>query len=307
MENRNGASKDAVARGLGWFSVGLGAAQIVAPRAISRLIGLKADGTYAVVMRAMGFRELATGIGILTRRRPAGWLWARVAGDGLDLALLAAADAKSRGRAAAAMAAVAGVTVPDVLESLRVGRDTYPSEERSDGIRVRAAVTIRQPRDEVYAFWRNLENFPTFMSHVESVAAQDGRTHWKVTAPVGTVEWDAEIVEERDGELISWRAVPGSGVDNSGTVRFSDAPQGRGTEIRVELRYDPPAGGIGTVVAKLFGEDPEQQVKDDLRRLKQLLETGEIPVSEGSPEGQTARRQLLQKDANPASLEGAVA
>jgi uncharacterized membrane protein len=143
------------------------------------------------------------------------------------------------------------------------------------------------------------------MTHVESVQASDGRSHWTVKSPAGTVEWDADIVEERQGELISWRALPGAKVDNEGTVRFVDAPKERGTEIHVDLVYDPPAGGIGTVVAKLFGEDPEQQVKDDLRRLKQLLETGDIPVSEGSPEGWSARQMLRQKDATPESLRGA--
>ena len=301
-----GVGKDAAARALGWFSLALGAAQLAAPRSVARLIGVKGGGRHSAVMRAVGVRELATGMGILARRRPAGWVWARVAGDAVDLALLAAAERKRRTRVAAAAAAVAGVTVTDVLESLRLSRDTYPSEEREDGLRVRASVTVRPPRDDVYAFWRDFENFPSFMSHVESVDVSGDHSRWTVTAPVGTVSWDARIVEERERELISWRSIVGSGVDNSGTVRFVDAPGGRGTEIHVEMRYDPPAGGLGALVAKLFGEEPEQQVKDDLRRLKQLLEAGEILVSEGNPEGRTARRMLRQKPANPSALEGAV-
>ena len=297
--------KDAVARALGWFSLALGAAQLAAPRSVARLIGVKGGGRHGAVMRAVGVREVATGMGILARRRPAGWVWARVVGDAMDLALLAAAERKRRTRVAAAAAAVVGVTVPDLLESLRLSRDTYPSEEREDGLRVRASVTVKQPRNEVFAFWRNFENFPSFMSHVESVEVTGDRSSWTANAPVGTVSWEAEIVEERERELISWRSIGGSRVDNSGAVRFVDAPGGRGTEIHVEMQYDPPAGGLGAVVAKLFGEEPEQQVKDDLRRLKQLLETGEIVVSDGSPDGQSARRLLRQKRANPGALEGA--
>jgi uncharacterized membrane protein len=302
-------AKDAVARGLGWFSLGLGVAQIAAPRGVARLIGLRADGTHAAVMRAVGVREVAAGVGILARRRPAGWLWSRVAGDVMDLALLAAADTRRRPRVAAAMAAVAGVTVPDLLESLRLSRNVSPAEETEDGLHVRAAVTIRRPRQEVYSFWQDFENFPSFMDHVEAVETTgEGRSHWTVKAPGGrTVEWDAETVESRPNELISWRSLPGAKVENSGTVRFADATLDRGTEVHVDLRYDPPTGGLGAVVAKFFGEEPQQQVKDDLRRLKQFLETGDIPVSEGNPDGHTARRLKKQEPASPRALEGAVA
>lgn len=170
-------------------------------------------------------------------------------------------------------------------------------------VEVKAAVTVRRPRPEVYAFWWDLEGFPDFMIHLESVQLTgDRHSHWVATAPAGrTVEWEAEIVEERENELIAWRSLPGADVHNEGRVRFVDAPRGQGTEIHVELSYDAPAGAAGDLLAKLFGEQPEQQVKDDLRRAKQILETGEVVRSEGSPEGISARRQARQRPAQARS------
>ena len=146
------------------------------------------------------------------------------------------------------------------------------------------SVTIRQPVEMVYAFWRNFENLPRFMNHLESVRVTgDRQSHWVAKAPAGqTVEWDAETVEDRRDELIAWRSLPGSSVPNSGQVRFEPAAGGRGTEVHVELRYDPPGGKLGALVAKLFGEEPAQQVAGDLRRLKQVLETGEVLHSDAS-------------------------
>ena len=150
-------------------------------------------------------------------------------------------------------------------------------------IRVNHSVTINLPADVVYGFWRDLENLPRFMIHLEMVETTGARSHWVARAPAGkTVEWDAEIIEDIPGEKISWRSVEGSQIPNAGSVRFTPAPGGRGTEVRVELRYDPPGGALGATVAKIFGEDPRQQVQDDLRRFKQLKETGEITRSEAS-------------------------
>jgi uncharacterized membrane protein len=154
-------------------------------------------------------------------------------------------------------------------------------------LQVSKSVTIKCPREEVYRFWRNLENLPRFMIHLESVKVTgDGRSHWTAKAPAGTqVEWDAEIVTDQPGTLLAWRSVAGSVVPNEGTVRFADAPADRGTEVRVALQYDPPAGGVGAIIAKLFGEEPGQQIADDMRRFKQVMETGEVVRSDGSLEG----------------------
>jgi uncharacterized membrane protein len=120
------------------------------------------------------------------------------------------------------------------------------------------------------------------MIHLESVTTgPGGRSHWVAKAPGGSVEWDAEITEDQPGELLSWQSIEGADVANGGSVRFADAPGDRGTEIHVALHYDPPGGTAGAMVAKLFGEEPSQQLLDDLRRFKQVMETGEVVRSEG--------------------------
>ena len=168
-------------------------------------------------------------------------------------------------------------------------------------MQARTAVTIKRPVEEVYAFWRDFTNLPSFMNHLQSVEPTGGgRTHWTASAPAGaTVDWEAEITEDRPNERIAWASLEGSKVENSGLVTFTPAPRGDGTEVRVELSYDPPGGALGKVVAKLFGEEPQQQISDDLRRLKQVLETGEVVLSEGSPEGTRTGRLLKQRPAEP--------
>jgi uncharacterized membrane protein len=138
-----------------------------------------------------------------------------------------------------------------------------------------------------------VENLPRVMSHIESVQMIDERrSHWVAKAPVGSkVEWDAEIIDDRPNELIAWRSLEGSDVEHSGSVRFERAPGGRGTIVRVEMHYMPPAGPIGVLVAKVIGEAPEQQVQEDLRRFKQVMETGEIIRSDGSLMGTGVTQQ----------------
>ncbi|HEX2979011.1 MAG TPA: SRPBCC family protein [Anaerolineaceae bacterium] len=154
-------------------------------------------------------------------------------------------------------------------------------------IRVERAVTVNQPVPVVYQYWRNLENLPRFMGNVESVQVRDNRlSHWTVKAPLGqSVDWDAEISAEQENEYIGWRSVPGADIQNAGWVRFRPAPGQRGTEVIVQLQYDPPAGSLGAAFAKLTGREPDVQVREDLRRFKQILETGEIPTNEGQPFG----------------------
>jgi uncharacterized membrane protein len=292
-----------LARFLGWFSLGLGVPQTIAPGRVNRLIGVRDDRTSRAWQRVVGARELAAAAGIFSRPRPAGWLWARVAGDIKDLALLASAwrnKELSPGRLAAATASVAGITAVDAFTATRMSR--VPEGATKDPtVRVKASVTVRKPRDDVYSFWRDFQNFPRFMAHLESVEARsDGRSHWRACGPAGIpVDWDAEVAEDRPGELIAWRSLPGGDVVHSGAVGFADAPGDRGTEVHVDLEYAPPAGRAGSLLAKLFGEEPNMQVRDDLRRFKQVLETGEVVRSEGSPEGTLARRLVAQRPAQP--------
>ncbi|HET7599559.1 MAG TPA: SRPBCC family protein [Gemmatimonadales bacterium] len=143
-----------------------------------------------------------------------------------------------------------------------------------EGVKVERSVMVDRPPEEVFAFWRDFENLPRFMDHLESVTVLDGRrSHWVAKGPAGTrVEWDAEIHNEIPGRLIAWRSLPGADVPNAGSVHFEPVYGGRGTAVRVVLSYEPPAGRAGAAVATLFGEEPSQQVEDDLRRLKQVLE-----------------------------------
>src|SRR5262245_8383761 len=240
-------NEEKLARGLGWFSLGLGLAGIVAPRRLAKLIGLRGD--HNVLFRVLGAREITSGIGILTGRRPnANWMWSRVGGDAIDLALLGAAfrlKRSNRNKLAMATAAVAGVTALDAICSQRLSRR---NGARGDGvIRLAQSVTINRSPEELYRFWRDFQNLPRFMKHLESVRATgDRRSHWVAKAPAGrTVEWDAEVTEDRPNELIAWRSLEGADVDSVGSVRFIRAPGGRGSIVKVEMRCSPPAGVVG--------------------------------------------------------------
>ena len=289
-QESGGMNAEGLARALGFFSIGLGLAQILSPRGVARTIGLEDEESYRRAMQAFGLREIATGVGLLTRPQPARFAWGRVAGDAMDLAVLGkayASDRNDRNRVAAATAAVLGVTILDVIAGQRLSRggDGALRERRqARTIRVRKSITINRTPEEVYRFWRSFENLPRFMAHLESVRSlDDRRSYWKAKAPLGaTVEWTAEIIEDRPNALIAWRSLEGADVPNFGRVRFVPAAGGRGTEVHVEMQYDPPGGVIGATVAKLFGEEPSQQVDGDLRRLKQVLEVGEVVHSDAS-------------------------
>lgn len=156
------------------------------------------------------------------------------------------------------------------------------------GILVEESITINRPVSEVYRFWRNFENLPRFMRHLTEVSVREaGISHWVAKGPAGiSVEWDARIINEVENKLIGWQSLEGSMVATAGSVHFDESD--RGTRVRVRMQYDPPAGKLGAAVAWLFGEEPGMQVREDLRRLKQLLETGEVATTEGQP---SARRK----------------
>ena len=277
------------ALGLGWFSVALGVAELTLPDVVAEVSGVRVRRRRAPLMRTtmrmLGARELASGIGIFSRTVPAVWLWSRVAGDAIDIALLGktlASQRAERGRTMFALASVLGVTALDVLTAIELTKEAR-GFTASEGIHVIRAITVNRPREEVYHFWRNLENLPKFMAHLESVQVHNGRSKWRAKGPIGVpVEWDAEIVADQPNENIAWRSCEGAMVPNQGSVRFLDAPGGRGTEVRVELRYDPPTGALAATVAKLLGKEPGQQIAGDLRRFKQVIETGEVLHSDAS-------------------------
>jgi uncharacterized membrane protein len=164
-----------------------------------------------------------------------------------------------------------------------IGRNTARHDTRealggSRGVIVRSQVTIYRPAVEIYSYWRRFENLPRFMCHLEEVQDLDGnRSLWMAKGPLGTtVSWEAEIIRDVPPELISWRTLPGSEVVSAGSVWFKPAGGDHGTEVRVKLQYNPPAGKVGAGVAWLLGEDAQHEIDEDLRRFKQLLETGEV-------------------------------
>jgi uncharacterized membrane protein len=306
FDDTSNSSNMKIARALGLFSLGLGVWQLASPRSHAKVVGID-DAPDENVIRAIGLRELGAAAGLLWGSQPAPFLWSRVAGDLMDLSMLANAmgsrDGERRRQIARSMLAVAAITLPDVVASLKT-TEHMPSLSRSsdDGSAdVRTSITVRASADEVYRVWSDLGGLPRFMTHLESVTdLGGGRSRWVATGPAGTsVEWEAETTEEVPGSRLSWRSVEGSDVDNSGTVELVPATQNRGTEVRLRLSYAPPGGTVGRVAAKLLGEEPKQQVSDDLRRFKQLVETGDITRSEASPEGIRSTRVLRQRPGQP--------
>ncbi|SBT44115.1 Uncharacterized membrane protein [Micromonospora narathiwatensis] len=306
------ATEDRVSEGLsrllGWFSLGLGVTALAAGAQIGRLAGIDDSPAARAVLRAAGARELGHAATLLVPRRPGLGAWTRVAGDVMDLAATGQAlrhrHGARRRRLTYLMAALAGITAVDLYVSARAtrGRRGMTGSGRAYG-----SVTVNRTPQEAYRFWRDFENLPRFMYHVQSVRTTDGRrSQWIAKAPAGrSVRWEAEIVEERPNQLIRWRSVDGTRVPNSGAVRFAPIAGGTGTEVRVELEYAPPGRVLGALVARAFGEHPRQQIADDLRRFKQVIETGEIARSDGTPDGTSIHSQMKQRPARPLATSAA--
>ncbi|SBT67270.1 Uncharacterized membrane protein [Micromonospora sediminicola] len=296
------------------MSAGLGVAQLAAPDTVRRISGVDDSATSRVMVPLVGARELVHAAGLLTSRRKGFWAWTRVVGDAMDLASLGLALAhrggRRRRRLVGVTGAVLGITVLDLLTAVHATRakeagsaSATRGARRGGPMELTATTTVRKPPSEVYAFWRDLDKLPSFMAHLEEVRPTGERTsHWSANAPFGkNVEWDAEIIGDVAGEKIAWRSIGKADVPNAGTVRFVPAPDGVSTEVHVLLTYDIPGGAVGKAVAKYFGEEPHQQLDDDLRRLKQVLETGEVVRSDGAPWGKRARREFPQRPAQPLS------
>jgi uncharacterized membrane protein len=293
---------DMFARALVWVSLGLGLAEVLAPKRVQKLVGIK-RGNHSTLIRLAGVREIGHALLLLIQSRPLTGIWSRIAGDAMDLGLLGAAYTMPRvqkNRVSAATVSIVGITALDALTAAQLTRKRNKVESISDliqsdingkadgrGFHVMRSITINSSPNEVYQFWRNFENLPQFMYHLQEVRLIDERRwHWVSNAPAGTqVDWDAEITEDRPNELIAWRSMANADVPNSGEVRFETGTGGRGTVVRVEIEYRIPGGRIGRIVAKMFGDEPGQQVKGDLGRLKQVIETGEVTRSDSVPEG----------------------
>ena len=230
-------------------------------------------------------------------------MWSRVAGDAVDLISLGVActapDAK-RGRVTFATANVLAVTALDVICAMQL-------TDTNHGIHAKASCVVNRPLEEVYNFWRDFQNLPRFMRHLDSVTdIGEGRSRWKAKGPAGMdVEWEAMIVADVPGEVITWRSLENSDVDHAGAVRFEQAAGGRGTIVKVNFEYKPMAGVLGATVARLFGEEPNQQLDDDMRRFKQVLEVGEVVVSDATLLGTGYMAQRPGRPAAASELEGA--
>jgi uncharacterized membrane protein len=240
--------KDELARFLGWFSVALGTAQVTAPKTMCKAIGAEEDGPAPIVMRLMGLRELAQGLGILARPRPTMWLWSRVGGDALDLSLLGITARKGNKRTIFAILNTLPIAIADVFESKHLSALDGPVRK---GRRIRKAITINAPRDQVESAWEAAE----------------------------------EIRSKAD------RA--------NADVSIQEAPGDRGVELAVEYVEDPPLGDLGATAAKLTGNDLATELADQLRRLKQIVETGEVTRSDSTPHGHLVADHLKQRPAQP--------
>ena len=272
---------DTLARGLGWASLGLAAPQIAAPERFARAIGVRPDARTRRLIRVVGARELGAATAIAVQLpRPVASLWARVTGDAMDLVLLAAALRSrhdDRRRLGAAVGMVAGIAALDAYAAVRSARGPGGRDENAARVARQASVTIGAPREEVHRRWREL------------VTQRDGPLR---LAPL-------EVTDEEPGRRARWRATPEAGARASGVLTLAEAPGERGTELHLELDRPGTRARLRAAVRKLAGAEPLQQARDDLRRLKQLIEAGEAARSDGTPEGHRAARHLRQRPAQP--------
>jgi uncharacterized membrane protein len=232
-------------------------------------------------------KELRTNVGAAER-----WISALLGGA------LAVHGIRQRSLGGLLLSALGGVLIDRgvrghcaIYESLNLDTARYEPARPEDyfrrGIHVRETVTIHKSPQELYRFWRDFTNLPRIMRHLESVRVLDEkRSHWKAMGPAGyTVEWDAEVINDEPDQTIAWRSLANAMVASAGSVRFVPTPGDQGTRVQVTLDYIPPAGRLGAMIAKLFGEEPAQQLKDDLRQFKAVMETGEAPTIEGQARG----------------------
>jgi uncharacterized membrane protein len=183
-----------------------------------------------------------------------------------------------------------GAAGRNVVESVRTGQ---PLLAEPNGLRVKKSVTVNRPQAELYEYWRNLDNLPRFMPHVRSVQRHGaGRSHWVLSGPRGTVlKFDAQITVERPNQMIGWQTLPGAVMHHRGYVKFLPAPGNRGTEVHVALEYEPPGGAAGKLLGSLLGPVTEQQIQDEIRNFKRIMEAGDTPTTKGQPTGHSANGQ----------------
>jgi uncharacterized membrane protein len=253
------------------------------------MIGLPGDADDQNVMRVVGAREIASGVAILAQAKPTPGLWLRVGGDVMDLALLRSAmesPRAHRNRVTAATLAVLGITAADVISSAMMTAEPdapYEAMQARD-IEIAAAVTVQAPIAEVFALWDGFQGLPRFMNNAASVQLTGERqSRWSILGPARTtLEWDVQITDSQPNEQVSWSTVEGSPFSAQGSVRFRQAPGGRGTQVIFDAHFRPPGGELGKTIAKPLVETVRLKIGSDLRRFKQLVELGEIVQSDDS-------------------------
>lgn len=276
-------------RALGWFSVGLGVAEIIAPRRVARMIGA-GSRDHSLLIQLCGARELASGLALLSRRAPAKATLSRVAGDAIDLGLLGSAlrepDARV-GRLAAATVAVLGVTALDTYAAKQQAALSLDSGEEQTPEPITASVAVNAPPEKLYAAWKDLQQLPRFMPYLESVTPLDGRrSHWVAKGANGAViEWDAQITQDDGNSRLGWETLPGSQYPHRGSVTFTPLGKDRGTRVFVEWIPDEASGMFATAMARLIGENPQLRITQGLRAFKQWIETGEVATTRGQSTG----------------------
>lgn len=266
-----------LARRLGWFSIGLGAFEILAAESVARYFGTRRDN----VVRAFGAREVINGIGLLVSRSPRPWLWARVAGDVLDAAALSTLWFSGKcptGRIAGAKAFVGGALALDLWAATRGRRDS--------GAHVVRSATIGRSAEELYEYWRDPAKLALIMGHVADIGpAGPKATRWTLKIPGRPVSWRSEYADERPGELLRWHAGEGEPVESDGVIRFEPAPGDRGTVVRLNFHIAPRGGRAARAAMRALRPVPEVLAARALRRFKSLVETGELPTLEKNPSG----------------------
>lgn len=276
------------ARLLGWLSLGLGAAEVAAPRALARVLGTRPRP--ALTRTAYGLREIAVGAGILASRNPRPWVWARVAGDALDLLTLAAIRGNRHARpgtVALALGSVAAVTALDLRTALALGRADDAERDGRGGApagarTVRGSVVVDRPPDEVFWAWRDPVTVATMLSpFLEVRAGSPDLAHLRLKTPAGGwLHWSWDVPDERPGDYMRFRSLPDSSVRNEGTARLRPVDGGRGTRLEVEGWYLAPGGRVGTAAVSAFGTAPEAALDAVLARFKELVEGGAAPTSD---------------------------
>ena len=286
MALQGNAAAPGTMRALAWASLGLGLAQLAAPRRVGRLVGIRPTST---AMRAVGARELASGAGLLRGHAPTRWLNARIVGDGFDFAALALAKSANRRRHRLALAAVAGVAALDVFAR----RTLAPPR-----LRLHHALVIGRPAEALYAFWRDPRNLADVLKNIDEVTAIDARRwHWVARGPLGTqIAWDADIVDDQPQQMIAWRAVPESPIKTEGAIWFEPLPKDRGTRVVLDMHFQAPGAVLTDMLGKLTGDAPSQQVYEALRRFKQIMETGEVATTLGQTSGRRKPSAILASE-----------